>query len=133
MLHVTTANVTDNQGLIELITKYLAFFKNKPVNTKKITFLLDNGFSAKVLMTELAKIYPQIHTKIKFQVTPKPQQDPLNKGFKPVHKRWIVEQSNSFMEKCRILWKNCEKYLDTSVAKMELCFIRIMVKRLARR
>lgn len=132
MVHATTANVSDNQGLIELIIKYLPFFKSKPVNTKKITFLIDNGYSVKVLMKELTKVYPAIGTKIRFKVTPKPRKDPDKKRFQPVHKRWIVEQSNSFMEKCRILWKNCEKYLDTSAAKMELCFIRIMIKRLAR-
>jgi hypothetical protein len=62
MLHATKVNVSDNQGLIELISKYLSFFKNKPVNIKKITFLVDNGYSVKILMTELIKVYPAIKT-----------------------------------------------------------------------
>jgi len=132
MIHITTANISDDQGLIQLITKYINYFKNKPVNSKKITFLCDNGYHPNKILPEIEKLYPAIKTKIKFQVTPKPQKDPINKGFKPVHKRWIVEQANSFMEKCRILWKNCEKELDSSLAKVQICFIRVIIRRLAR-
>ena len=44
--------------------------------------------------------------------------------------RWIVERSNAWMEKCRLLWKNCESKLQTSVAEIKLCFIRLILKRL---
>ena len=71
-----------------------------------------------------------------------------NPGFKPVHKaevqiglvpidlwgmtRWLVERTNAWVEKCRVLWKNCERYISTSVAKLQLCLIRLQIKRLAR-
>ncbi len=39
---------------------------------------------------------------------------------------------NSWVEKCRVLWKNCERLISTSVAKLQLCLIRLQIKRLAR-
>jgi len=113
-----------------MIQKNIDYFKEKPVNTKKITILLDNGYHKEKLETELKKIYPQIMRKIRIQITPKPTKDPNNPGFKPVHKRWLVERSNSWMEKCRVLWKNCEGKLSTSEAKIKLCFIRLILRRL---
>lgn len=71
-------------------------------------------------------------TKIRIKITPKPTKDKDNPGFKPVHKRWVIERSNAWSEKCRLLWKNCEKFIETSVAKLQLCTIRLQIKRLAR-
>lgn len=131
-VHCTPANVSDDQGLIEMFTLKLDYFKSKPVNTKKITILVDNGYHKDKLETDLKKIYPQILTKIRIKVTPKPTKDPNNPGFKPVHKRWVVERTNAWSEKCRVLWKNCEKLISTSVAKIQLCTIRLQIKRLAK-
>jgi Transposase DDE domain len=119
MIEITTANVSDDQGLVQLITTYIEFFKQKPVNIKKITFLVDNGYHPLKIYESLIKIYPGIKTKLKIKVTPKPVKDNENPGFKPVHKRWIVEQANSFIDKCRCLWKNCERYLETSKCKVQ--------------
>lgn len=130
--HCTPANVSDDQGLIEMIQKNLDYFKQKPVNSKKITILVDNGYHKEKLETELKKIYSQILTKIRIQVTPKPTKDLNNPGFKPVHKRWVVERTNAWSEKCRVLWKNYEKFISTSLAKIHLCTIRLQVKRLAK-
>lgn len=33
--------------------------------------------------------------------------------FKVIPKRWVVERSFSWLEKCRRLWKNCERKLNT--------------------
>ena len=78
----------------------------------------------------------------------KPSKNKDNPGFKSVHKaevqiglvpidpwgmtRWAVERTNAWVEKCRVLWKNCEIYISTSVAKLQLCLIRLQIKRLAR-
>ena len=128
----TPANITDDKGLIQIIKDNLSFFKKKKVNTPKITVLLDNGYHKQKLEKELKEIYPQIFTKIRIQITPKPTKDPDNLGFKPVHKRWVVERTNAWVEKCRVLWKNCERFISTSVAKLQLCLIRLQIKRLAR-
>jgi transposase len=130
----TSANVSDDKGLVELLSQQsaLAYFKSKPVNTKKITILLDNGYHKEYLERELTKVYPQYLTKIKFQITPKPTADPNNPGFKPVHKRWVVERTNSWFEKCRILLKNVEKTFTSSVTKLQLCSVRLQVRLLAK-
>lgn len=43
--YCTKANVTDDQGLIELLSNNLDYFRTKPVNIPKITILLDSGAS----------------------------------------------------------------------------------------
>jgi Transposase DDE domain len=115
-----------------MITKNISYFKQKTVNTKKITLLLDNGYHKVKIEEELIKVYPQILTKIKIQITPKPTKDSNNPGFKPVHKRWVVERTNAWFEKCRTLLKNVEKTISSSVAKVQLCSIRLQVRLLAR-
>lgn len=136
MIHCTPANISDDQGLLEMIKKNLNYFKTKPVSTKKITILLDSGYHKDHLETELKKSYPQILTKIRIQIAPKITREQKEKagktGFVVVAKRWIIERSNSWMEKCRTLWKNCEGKISTSEAKIRLCFIRLLLRRLTR-
>ena len=43
--------------------------------------------------------------------------------------RWVVERSFSWLNKCRRLWRNCERYLQTSRIMVALAFIRILLKR----
>jgi transposase len=134
-VHCTSANISDDQGLLEMLSNHISYFKNKPVNTKKITILVDNGYHKNYLEKQLQLIYPQILTKIRIEISPKPTKDPNNpedKTFKPVHKRWVVERTNAWTDKCRIFWKHCEKLLSTAVAKLQLCSIRLQIKRLAR-
>jgi transposase len=45
--------------------------------------------------------------------------------------RWVIERSNAWMERCKSLVKNFERTLDNATAKVNLCFIRLMIKRLA--
>ena len=40
--HCTKASVSDDQGLIEMLSLHIDYFKSKPVNIPKITILLDN-------------------------------------------------------------------------------------------
>lgn len=35
--------------------------------------------------------------------------------FKVIDKRWVLERSFSWLDKCRRLWKNYERYLHTSL------------------
>ncbi len=74
-------------------------------------------------------------TKIKFELSKKPSK--LDKkvqeksGFVPIRARWVIERSNAWVERCKILVKNFERTLDNATAKLNLCFIRLMLKRLA--
>jgi hypothetical protein len=66
--HCTRANVSNDAGLIEMLTLNIDYFKSKPVNIPKITILLDHGYHPEHLTEELEKVYPQIMTKIKFEL-----------------------------------------------------------------
>jgi transposase len=133
--HCTKANVTDDQGLIELLSHNLDYFRAKPVNIPKITILLDHGYHPDKITTELEKLYPQIMTKIRFKLAPKPTKAEKaaqgKTGFVVVAARWVIERSNAWMERCKSLVKNFERTLSHATAKLNLCFIRLMLKRLA--
>ena len=69
--HCTKANLSDDMGLIEMLTKNIDYFQSKPVNIPKITILLDRGYHPQHLRQELQKVYPQIMTKIRFELSAK--------------------------------------------------------------
>ena len=75
----------------------LEYFQSKPVNIPKITILLDHGYHPDTLTTALTLIYPQIMTKIRFELSPKPskaeKQAQGKSGFVPVAFRWVVERT----------------------------------------
>ena len=133
--HCTKANVSDDLGLIEMLSRNLDYFRAKPDDIPKITILLDNGYHPEILTTALQALYPQIMTKIQFELAPKPTKAEKaaqgKTGFVVVATRWVIERSNAWMERCKSLVKNFERTLDNATAKVNLCFIRLMIKRLA--
>ncbi len=133
--HCTKANVTDDAGLIEMLTENMDYFKDKPLDLPKTTILLDNGYHPEQMIEPLEKIYPEIMTKIPFELAPKPSKQEkiaLGKsGFVPVKARWVIERSNAWVERCKNLVKNFERTLSNANAKLKLCFIRLMFKRIA--
>ena len=74
-------------------------------------------------------------TKIQLELSPKPskaeKKKPGKSGFVPVKARWVIERSNSWMERCKSLVKNFERTLDNTNTKIHLCFVRLILKRLA--
>lgn len=114
VIHVTTANVTDRAGALEAFSLY------KDNLTRVQNVLVDGGytgepFAAAVKQTlgatvEVAK-RSELH---KFAVIPK---------------RWVVERSFAWLEKCRRLWKNCERKLNTSLQMAVLAFLALLLKR----
>jgi transposase len=50
--------------------------------------------------------------------------------FKVMPKRWVVERSFGWLEKCRRLWKNCERKLNTSLQFVYLAFLAVLLRRL---
>jgi transposase len=125
--HCTPANLSDDAGLIEMLTLNIDYFKSKPVNIPKITILLDHGYHPDHLTQELEKI--------KFELSTKPSKQEKKaqgkSGFVPAIARWVIERSNAWMERCKILTKNFERTLANATFKINLCFIRLMIKRLA--
>lgn len=134
--HCTKANISDDQGLIEMLGNNIEYFKAKPVNIPKITILLDNGYHLAKIIQALQEVYPQILTKVRFELSPKPSRAEKEaegkSGFVPVANRWVVERSNAWVERCKSLVKNFERTLENAKAKLDFCFIRLMLKRLAK-
>ncbi len=111
---VTTAEVTDRNGA-------LAAFDRCPDNLKAVkSVLVDGGYTGKPFAqavqqklgatVQVAK-RNELHT---FQVMPK---------------RWVVERSFAWLEKCRRLWKNCERKLNTSLQMVHLAFLVLLLRR----
>jgi transposase len=101
----------------------------------KTTILLDNGYHIDSITKKLEAVYPEIMTKIQFQLSPKlTKQEKAAQGkssFVPVKARWVVERSNAWVERCKSLVKNFERTLFQANQKLKLCFIRLLIKRLA--
>ncbi|WP_244149914.1 IS5 family transposase, partial [Xenorhabdus thuongxuanensis] len=110
---ITTANVTDRKGAQEAFTRHkksLSWVKN---------VLADGGYTGETFAENVHHILgatvevakrSELHT---FQVIPK---------------RWVVERSFGWLEKCRRLWKNCERYLNTSLQFVNLAFLVVLLR-----
>jgi Transposase DDE domain len=92
--HCTKANVSDDAGLIEMLTLNIDYFKSKPVNIPKITILLDHGYHIDVLTQALEQVYREIMTKIRFELSTKPSKQEKaeqgKSGFIPAIARWCM-------------------------------------------
>jgi Transposase DDE domain len=135
----TAANISDDEGLLEIIKANKEYFLNLP-DEHIITILLDNGYHKEFLEKELEKIDKQLRSKIKIEISAKitpeqkvtaKQENPAKQGFVVIFKRWIVERSNAWINQCRVLWKNCEGLLETSETKIRICAIRLILRRIA--
>jgi transposase len=113
-IYITAANVTDRTGAIEMVAKT----KQNMVLVEKI--LADGGYTG-IPFQEAVKAL--IGAKVEIA-----KRNELHK-FKVIPKRWVVERSFSWLEKCRRLWKNCERLVTSSLGMVQLAFIRILVKR----
>jgi len=112
---VTTANVTDRDGAIQ------AFTVNKKHLSKVKKILADGGYTGQSFAEKVRKIL-----KAETEIT---KRNELH-TFAVIPKRWVVERSFSWLEKCRRLWKNYERKLNSSLQMMVLCFVRVLLKRI---
>ena len=132
----TPANLSDDDGLVLLVKENLAFFLALPVISSEhtLTILCDSGYNKAAIEKKLVLLYADILSKIVIEIAVKmsPAEKKANgvTGFVVVAQRWIVERSNAWLDKCRLLWKNGESKLTTSVAAIKLCFIRLILRRL---
>jgi len=113
-MFVSTANVADRDG-----ARYLIGYAY-PHLSKVQKILVDSGYTGddfaedvKWLIGAQVEVVKrnQLHT---FEVMPK---------------RWIVERSFAWLDKCRRLWKNCERLLLSSLQMVKLAFISLLLNR----
>jgi len=64
--HCTKANVTDDQGLIEMLAQY-QLFQSQTREYSQDYILVDHGYHPETISQALQEIYPQILTKIRFE------------------------------------------------------------------
>jgi transposase len=95
-LCITTANVTDRNGAIELV-------KDNQDTLKDVeTLTCDGGYTGENFANQIK----YINTNTKVEIV---KRSDLNKtGFELLPKRWIVERCFAWLDRCRRLWKNCE-------------------------
>jgi len=111
---VTTANISDRDGAIEMISLFA------PNLTKIAKVLCDGGFTGD-------KFAIAVKTLINAEVEVVKRNE-LHK-FMVIPKRWIIERTNAWLEKYRRLWKNCEAKIYTTLQMTVLAFISILLKR----
>ena len=113
--HITTANVTDRAGALAM------FDQHRDGLSQVRNVLVDGGYTGKPFAAAVQGMLgatvevvkrSELHT---FVVLPK---------------RWVVERSFAWLEKCRRLWKNCERKLNTSLQMVALAFTALILKRL---
>ena len=112
---VTTANITDRDGAVEMTQRH------KDTLSEIENMLVDGGYSGDQFARKIKRIIGATVEVVK--------RNELHK-FVVLPRRWVVERSFSWIEKCRRLWKNCERKLSTSRQMIILCFVSLMLKRL---
>ena len=113
---VTTANVTDRNGAIEMFSS--PDFIN--ISTLK-TVLCDGGYTGECFAAEIKRI-----TGAKVEVAKRSELH----TFAVMPKRWIVERTFGWLDKCRRLWKNCERLIDNTLNMVKLAFVSLLLRRL---
>mgnify|MGYP001567174449 CR=1 FL=1 len=112
---VTTANVTDREGATEMTRRH------RDALAEIETMLVDGGYTGETFARNIERAVGATVEVVK--------RSDLKK-FVIQPRRWVVERSFSWIEKCRRLWKNCERKLSTSRQMIILCFISLMLRRL---
>ena len=112
---VTTANISDKEGAIKM-------FSNPAICgiSTVIVVLGDGTYSGEDLAAKIKEL-----TGATVEIVKRPE---LHK-FVVIPKRWIVERSFAWLDKCRLLWKNCQRYLDTTLSVVRLAFLSVLLRR----
>lgn len=50
--------------------------------------------------------------------------------FSVIPKCWVVERTFGWLEKCRRLWKNCERKISNSLQMTIIAFVRLLLNRI---
>jgi transposase len=111
---VTTAEVTDRNGA------FAAIDRCKPNLVRVESVLVDGGYSGQPFADGVME---------RLQATVQVVKRNELHTFVVLPKRWVVERSFAWLEKCRRLWKNCERKLNTSLQFVHLAFLVLLLRR----
>jgi transposase len=111
---VTTADVTDRDGAVLMVG-------DARDNLSEVKNLLgDGGYTGNNFAMRIAGLIGATVQVVK--------RNELHK-FVVLPKRWIVERTFAWLEKCHRLWKNCERKLATSRQMVVLALLALILKR----
>jgi transposase len=114
---VTSADVQDRDGGLLLLSALFGMF---PFRKKLVA---ESAYEGPIFHTALAKILPYLETEIV------KRSDQL-KGFVVLPKRWIVERTIGWLNRCRRLAKDWENLNRNALAWLKLASIRLMLRKL---
>lgn len=114
VIHVSTANVTDRAGALA------AFALHKADLGRVRNILVDGGYTGEAFAAAVRETLGATVEVVK--------RNELH-AFVVIPKRWVVERSFGWLEKCRRLWKNCERKLPTSLQMTVLAFLALLLRR----
>ncbi len=113
-IHITTADVTDRAGALEALALH------QKALASVVCIVGDGGYTGEPFAQAVHGILGatvQIAKRSKLHT------------FAVIPQRWVVERSFGWLEKCRRLWKNCERQLNSSLHMLVLAFISLLLKR----
>lgn len=113
-LYLTTANISDKAGAVAMLTEHQQSLQGT------MNVLVDGGYQGQPFVDKVQAVIGATVEVIK--------RSELH-SFKVMPKRWVVERSFAWLEKCHRLWKNCEYYLNTSKQMAVLAFVALLLKR----
>ena len=114
---LTTADVTDRKGALAAVSRC------QPQLSRVQSLLCDSGYVGEPFAQGVRDTLGE-HVTVQIA-----KRSELH-TFKVMPKRWIVERSFAWLEKNRRLWKNCERWLNTSLQFVNLAFLAILLRRL---
>lgn len=83
----------------------------------------DSAYQGLLFANALAKVLPGLETEIV-------KRSDHAKGFVPLPKRWIVERTIAWLNRCRRLAKDWENLNRNALAFLKLASIRLMLRKL---
>ena len=114
---VTSADVQDRNGGLALLATLFGLFPF----LKRL--FADSAYEGPIFETELASILPRLKTEIV-------KRSHQVKGFVVLPRRWIVERTIAWLNRCRRLAKDWENLNHTALAFLKLASIRLMLRKL---
>ena len=119
MLNVVVhpADIQDRDGGVLVLSTLFGMFP-----FLKILFA-DGGYQGPLFQTALATVLPQLETKII-------KRSDIAKGFEVLPRRWVVERSFAWLNRCRRRAKDWENLTRNALACLRLASIRIMLRKL---
>ena len=116
---VHPADIQDRDGGVLVLATLFGLFPF----VKKL--FADGGYQGPQFRQQLAKLLPQLSVEIV-------KRSDTAHGFEVLPRRWVVERTIAWLNRCRRLAKDFENRTRTALAFLKLASIRLMLRRLSK-